>query len=390
MTMTRLVVTAALAAASLVAVHDAQAAPAGGYGWLPDSAALAAPVLADGVLRTAGGALAGHRPVVLLAWPANDVLARLRVGDSVGLRPVSRATTDAAGRYALKLADLAALAPVTAADGLVNFELISATPTDVASWSFGARVVGAHGVPALVDAGGAGRLVAHAPELRAAVHRTARTVAADAVSRQAGCTSRLEQDLGLHKAVGGQTTSTTTGVTHRFIYGRSATSQLGVGLSGDGKVGSWKRNGTEAKASAGSQSYTAQGSTTAMRYLVQWRFAKFYVSCYDPASYVTVSRYEARTTSWTGGTFYQRVGYPGASWCVPESKGATFTQSSTKQHTFETGYAVKGVLGIDLSAQTGFSSTAEVSFDFVGASRRLCGSADYPGAGGPSQLVAKA
>ncbi|MCW2500726.1 MAG: hypothetical protein JWN87_2402, partial [Frankiales bacterium] len=47
MTMTRLVVTAALAAASLVAVHDAQAAPAGGYGWLPDSAALAAPVLAD-------------------------------------------------------------------------------------------------------------------------------------------------------------------------------------------------------------------------------------------------------------------------------------------------------------------------------------------------------
>jgi hypothetical protein len=72
--------------------------------------------------------------------------------------------------------------------------------------------------------------------------------------------------------------------------------------------------------------------------------------------------------------------------CVHEDGGATFTKHRTDQYTFAAGANLSGVVGIDLSAQTGWSTNVQASMQAPATNAvRLCGLKDAP-AGNPNKL----
>ena len=60
------------------------------------------------------------------------------------------------------------------------------------------------------------------------------------------------------------------------------------------------------------------------------------------------------------------------------------TAGRAKTHT--TGSDVSAAIGIDLSSQSGYTSSSKVSFSFS-STRHLCGTTDYPGADKNSGLL---
>jgi hypothetical protein len=101
-------------------------------------------------------------------------------------------------------------------------------------------------------------------------------------------------------------------------------------------------------------------------------------------------KYQVRATSWVGGaSTWVPPTAPTANYCLSYAKGTTFTKDTTTAYNFSSGADLSGAIGIDLSARTGYSSSAKVKFVF-GATRHLCGTNGYPGSTTPSRLVAKA
>lgn len=96
---------------------------------------------------------------------------------------------------------------------------------------------------------------------------------------------------------------------------------------------------------------------------------------------------KARPYSSVASTSYGSATAPTASYCASQVAGATITKQSTAALTWSNGLNIDYYLGIDLSTQTGYTSTAKLTFKF-NAARRLCGTHDSPG-GTPRRLVAK-
>jgi hypothetical protein len=77
---------------------------------------------------------------------------------------------------------------------------------------------------------------------------------------------------------------------------------------------------------------------------------------------------------------------PKATYCVPQTVNSSFTKTTTAPFTFSGGVNISKLLGINLSAETGYSSTASSTPVFT--TRTVdCGTHDYPG-GDPRLLSA--
>jgi hypothetical protein len=77
--------------------------------------------------------------------------------------------------------------------------------------------------------------------------------------------------------------------------------------------------------------------------------------------------------------------------CVPFGPRVHFNKTSNTAYNFTTGYEVRAAIGIDLSTQTGYSTTARLHYFNRSSSvtRQLCGNTDFP-SGNTSFVVAKA
>jgi hypothetical protein len=72
---------------------------------------------------------------------------------------------------------------------------------------------------------------------------------------------------------------------------------------------------------------------------------------------------------------------------VPQEAASFFDRERSAAITWSNGVDTNGPIGIDLSIQTGYSSSATATFKFSKDSR-LCGTNDVPGAD-PKILVAR-
>jgi hypothetical protein len=365
-------------------------APASAADGLVDSSQLTTVAVADGIVRDRSGVPARGVGVTLYAWPSNDALESARQGDSFPLTPVAKARTDASGAFVLRIADLARLRPLASRYGIVNFDLVASTPTDFDSFSFGRRVLQnptqwVLGVAEHAPVGGEG---VQAPSAHASLQLQRVSAPIAASSTSGVCTATLVTDYGVRQAIVGQTTSATTLVDHDFVYAQGATSSQGVGVSADGRFGSFSASGTTAKSATSEWTFATQGDNKSTRYISGWRFGKYYMHMCGTSG---ARWYEARTTSFAGGTWYAQTGLPGMAKCVPFGPRAHFNKTSNAAYNFTTGYAVSAAIGIDLSTQTGYSTTAKVHYfnRSTTVTRQLCGNNDFP-SGNTSFVVAKA
>ncbi|HEV8280401.1 MAG TPA: hypothetical protein VGQ02_00970 [Candidatus Limnocylindrales bacterium] len=340
-----------------------------------DTADLSGPVIASGSVRDARGRPASGQ-AVLLAFPPQDVLSTMKVGDSVDVVPVGKARVGADGAFALRWDPLIPIDRFTSSFGTVDLEVLVDGPAGASVIDFSREVAPDGSLGAAANEPGDGRAAGEValildPGLgstrRSRDVRAAATVAAAPIY----CTNTLE---ALYPPVWHLVAELYTGshATVDFTYAVGTQSTLGVGLSVSGSAGSFSQSGKITVGSTGSINFAEVPQNQRRVEETQWRYGKWDVSC------PTAPHYEARPHSWIGGsTYYSAASTPLAPYCTPYQIG---DRPSIDQHQaieWSNGVRISGIIGVDLSSTTGFTSKAAQKWTFR-ANGKLCGTNAYP------------
>lgn len=225
------------------------AAPAG-RDWLPeipDSASLdSAPIAAGRITTAEGDTFPGGAAVELVAYPAEEVIAGMAVGDSIQLVPVAKAYTQSDGGFVLRGKAGSDYRRFESNVGIVNLAVRAYTSDgQYSEYSFSAAV---RRLEELSNGhGNAGQALVR-PDMRAtpADPRLGDFDAAGAakMNKTDVCGETLVQDLGARPVAVGASYTGASNRTAKFTYTSGATSTLGVGFSVSGKYGSYAKTGT--------------------------------------------------------------------------------------------------------------------------------------------------
>ena len=355
-------------------------------------------VLAHGKVITAGKAPARNAQVTMLAWPTDKQLAAMKVGDTFKLQVLSTTETDDDGNYALSIDSIASLAPVADWAGNVNVDIraidAQGTQTQVSvplapTLGAAAKQVQAGAAPrAMSDSVAAdvpvmvfGKLGETTAEVEA---RVGKSVPAPPTGFDKDCSTQYISDLGLHTALIGAHYDTTSYVRHDWEFNVGASTTLGVGVSPTGAQGTWKASGSVTNSASTSISWPE--ATANQHVYTDYSWGKYRTRCFDGSTLLSQS-YSARVRTLAGGaSTYSPASAPAVSKCTYYAKGASMSKTQTKQTTHATGSDVSGVIGIDLSVQSGYTTASKVSYRFD-EGRDLCGTKDYPASSYPSGLL---
>ncbi len=387
-------------------IQPAAAAPSGSLDdqWLPNiagSASLSTPVLASGKLTTADGQVFPKGATVeLVAYPSAEVVDAMIVGDSIQVTPVAKAIVGDGGQFEIRLPDGADFARYASDVGNVDLEVRAVSGTYYAAYSFSAPSSGlrAFGLDnTAVAAARAGTAAELAPATGLSIQSLpANTAVASLAASTAGplnktdvCGETLVADYGSQAVVVGGTYTGGSKRTGAFTYQSGSSSSLGVGLSTSGKKGSYSVSGTNSRSSTSTVSFAAgTGGRTYKTYFKYGKYSQWCYPVYDPGA-KSVYAYKVHASSFAGGSAISAASVPSASKCVPLATGSSYSKSTTSASTFASGASVSGLIGIDLSSKTGFTTTSKVKYtNTYGSSRNLCGVKDVPG-GSPGAIVLK-
>ena len=202
---------------------------------------------------------------------------------------------------------------------------------------------------------------------------------------------KLQKELSPSWAVVGQAyvLSNATHVQQSFVYSNGQSSTLGVGISPTGKVGSFTGSGAETTSTTATQDFPSSGSPGYIWYRTLFKVGLYHAACGTPgriADASSSSKYLVRSDGWAGGTNIEHPKTaPTAEFCSPELAGAVFITANERAVTWSAGFTIP-VVGFNAQAQTGYDTSAQLTFNF-GADRQLCGTNDSPPSA--AQLVAK-
>lgn len=163
-----------------------------------------------------------------------------------------------------------------------------------------------------------------------------------------------------------------------MVYGASQTSSLGVGLSNPFEGGTVTESGTFSITSGLEETYKKYTGNLSRQYRTD-----FVYELYDQCGFEMIQPKE-----WAGGKIYKDVfALKHLTLCVPEGPGTSKVSKGTAA-TFKAGVSIAQDIGIDLSAQTGYSTSAELFFKVNGngTHAKLCGTTGYPGSPSPGSL----
>jgi hypothetical protein len=331
-------------------------------------------IVVQGTVMSGGHVVAGAH-VTLYAWPQQAVMAALKIGDRVPLTVVGAAMSSGSGRYAVAVTNWAGVR-ASADHGIVNLEAMAFDQGRGGAYSFPRQIVAtAHGSAlAAENQATVPRLAAQRATLRLGP-------AVSGSDIPCGQTVLLKSYGKRNTIVGVEYSSVSPTVKLVFTYGKDQSSILGVGQSATGTFGSFSQHGTNSVSSAGSENYKVR--TKSHLYLTEFTYKLFAVSCL---------RDQTEATQWDAGATSDNVGNPTgipSANCVSQESGSKFTKKTTTAWTFSGGADLSAVIGIDLSTQTGYATTASVGFGFH-ANHALCGTNGTPGSSTPRRLMARA
>lgn len=358
--------------------------------------------LVSGTITDANGRVAEGAKVAVFVEPAAS--EKLKEGQTLTFTPIGTATTDANGKYTVTYDTSVDLAKYIDSSNQLNlsvaiqsggsvFTTIAQPEVDSqAGVVTAARATAAN--PRFSVAPGRADLKLTSPASRITRAKAASTNGARASSAenpvlpQAVTTSvSVVKNYGGRKTVVGTWVSDTANVRQSFTYSRSAKSSLGLAVSSTGKAGSFKKGGTKSKSSTAAVGFGTQKGKGAWRYNTEFNYQKRkYTYCVN--GQYCWSEYKIEPMYWIGGATRSSAPNYSANHCVKQAAGTSFTIAKTDAWTFATGVSNSGMTVVDLSSETGFSSTAKQSITFT-KKGRLCGK-NGPPAQKPAALRAKA
>jgi hypothetical protein len=381
---TRLLARLGLASTILVtiALAPAAATAAGprGVDWLAsihDSADLSGPVIVAGSVRDADGRPASGR-AALLAFPPQDVMSAMKVGESVRIVPVGKGGVDPDGTFALRWDPSIPIGDFVSSMDTVDLEVVVEGPTGAGVVSL-SREVTPDG-RAVEVAGKAARDPHSRPEVvltldpRLARARQSSESTDRAVRDAAGPVYCVNTLKSIYPPVWHLVAELYTGphATVDFTYSVGAQSTLGVGLSVSGSAGSFSQSGKVTVASTGSVNFAEVPQNQRRVEETQWRYGKWDLTC------PMVPRFEARPHSWIGGsTYYNAAVTPAAPYCTPYLVGDRPSIDQHRAVEWSNGVKIAALIGVDLSSTTGFTTNAGQKWTFK-ANGKLCGTNAYP------------
>lgn len=343
-------------------------------GDVPDSADLTGDAVVTGHVHDGRGRPAGGR-AVLVAFPPQEVMSAAKVGDSVRLRPVGKASIDPTGTFALRVDPAIRLRDFASKSGVVDLEVLVAGPSGSTSHAFSRHLDSAGRIAPETSRIRGTRTRTSSSTVDLTVEQAATPTRSEGTRRLAAppiyCTSTLKQ---LYSPVWVLVAELYPGprATVDFTYAAGAQSTLGVGISVSGSAGSFSQGGKITVGSSGSVNFATVPQNQRRVEETQWRYAKWDVSC------PTAPHYEARPHSWVGGsTYYTPASTPSAPYCTPYLAGDRPAIDQHKAIEWSNGVRISGIIGVDLSTTTGFTTKAAQQWTFL-SNGRLCGTNDYP------------
>lgn len=333
-------------------------------------AATASPVhaAAPNALLSGRALTASDRPnagsrVVLLAMPSPSAEAGLSAGQSLSDVIVGQTVTNSLGRFSIPRTSQTLPSGYRSADGYVNYEVVATGPAglSVTHFSSTAELSGT-------------LLSGELTGLRTVSTSPQPTVAAT------HCWDKYYKGLGSQTTEVARAFSSSNDAAVTVSYTAHADSNLGVGISGtaDGK---FSADGT-AEDSNGSDSTTDFGTVRhkfKAAFNTTFKYAKYWHSCVSSGG--QDSWYEVDPGEFTGGA---TLGAPSSTpkvkkkYCYTYRKGASQTIAKTSASTFGGGVHISKWIGIDLSAQTGYSKHIKVQAKAAYGELKICGKSGPP------------
>ena len=358
----------ALVASTALAGPAFAADPDGPVPGVTDSARLSTPVLVAGTVEGADGAPAAGVPVAIRVWPDSETLGKLPIGASVPTQIVGTAVTDGSGGYELRVDPSKSVSKLADRNGIVSFDVVAGSGE--ASTSFATTRT----------AGELSTTTAAARTAKPSVSTVDLTLPASAAAAKGeaaavACQLKKLATYGPKWTVVGET-YTHPGSTAAFTYTSGSSSTLGIGVSSGG--GAFTAGGTTSVSSTATLGFPTTPVNSARQWRTQFRYDKFTDLC---------GHISARPTAFLGGTGIVYAVTIAATKCVAQVPNTSFTKSTTTASTLSGGVDTSSDIGIDLSARTGFTTTAKVTYTFAQGGQ-MCGTTGFPGAS-PGRLAAK-
>jgi hypothetical protein len=160
------------------------------------------------------------------------------------------------------------------------------------------------------------------------------------------------------------------GVRSRFNYVVGSQSTLGMAIKF--AEGAWKTSGTTTRSSSVETTWRPRTGRSKTVYYTHYDYVK--LKCWNGMFY------ELRPDGYRGGAGSYRTGHtPDAFHCTRYyERGSSTSLIRAKNVKWTNGVSVSGIIGFDLSAQSGWTERVRVGFRFKVAGRRLCGTSHTP------------
>jgi hypothetical protein len=395
-------VVAVLAAPLVVAVDLAPSATAvgtaaasswaGSWSAVPHSSGTP---LASGVLK-AGQRKSADATVILFAEPGSMAVPS---GAVVSERAVSRATTDGSGKWQLGVPAGTDLTRYADKVGIVNFEVQSfdgvgsdlyifpgqvITRASLARTAAGRRVSTVHGlslggkaVSLFADTTLATGIRLNSQRMPSSGSAVSRVTAAAVSPQVTVCTTTgLTTTRNVKTWVG--YTSNGGGSTFTFFYRRGSTSTFGVGVSSSGAFGSFNASGSVTLSTNDETEY-APSTLGNENYYAYFDVQRYFRHCVTARVGVTTNGWFTRASKDDGGSAQGPAPLKPMGQCTLVGPGQTKRLNYSKAFTSQSGLNTAPIIGINLSAQSGYNTETEVDMKMGPRTRPFCGLYDLPG-----------
>lgn len=206
----------------------------------------------------------------------------------------------------------------------------------------------------------------------------------------------LSTDYGRKATVGGAVSSL-PGTKIEFSYSSGTTTTLGVAVSASGSMGSWSASGTSTRSTTSTVSYGTITTATRPLFETSFTWQKTKKVCDIPGQFgqpgFTTISYHYNPIAWGGGGTIVANGQfdftPPSAYCASYSANVGIHKTSTTASTYSTGAQVSLGIGINLSSQSGYSSSTSIKMTMPShTGGQICGLNGSPG-GNSGTLKAK-
>ena len=323
----------------------------------------------------------------VFAWPSNEALADIEVGDQFTLEPIGSAVVGADGAFEVVVDELGELDRLASEEGELNLFVSADNGEQSFDESFSVNLhdlqSGTVDDAAVVDLGevAATGEVAHDSEVDPAAE-------AETYIEKSCTTTKVINHGNRWVPVGGLF-SFNSGATVDYVYSAGQSSSLGASVSQKSSVAGFSASGTTSVSSTASINFPMMSGTGSKLAKTQFRYGTYKTRCtvwHTSGQSYTSTTYKTRADMWVGGASLTNVSAPGATYCVSYPKTSGFTKNKDKQVRWNGAVTIAGV---GLSAQTGWSNDGKLSVNFPSKAGKICGSGNYATQPDAYQIVVK-